>query len=115
MEDSQKLDYILANAVMKEDITKMAAKEDIADLVTKTDIAILAIRDDLAEMRSDILTEIDRNQGRMERRLDCLEEDLDSLRKNMSALDLIYKNMNLLRKSYIDLQSEVEVIGIHMS
>lgn len=106
MEDSQKLDYILANMVTKEEAAEMAAKAEAA---------IKAIEDEQAIMKSDMLTEIDREQRISGQHFDCIEAQLDSLQSTADIMELIYKNVNLLRKSAIDLQGAMEIIGIRIS
>lgn len=105
MEEGQKLDYILAN---------MVKKEDISNLVTKGDITDLATKDSLAEMKSDILLEIDRQQRMLGKHFDCLEEQVNSLQDTREMMELIYIHVNYLRKSYIDLQSRIEMMNLKL-
>lgn len=97
MNDSQKLDFILAN---------MATKDDIANMATK---------DDLASMESDLLTEIDRVQEKANNHFDRLERRMDQFENTLNIIKVEFDTIKLWNQGMINLQNRMAIVEAKIS
>lgn len=88
MNDSQKLDFILANMVTK---------------------------DDLASMESDLLTEIDWVQEKANNHFDRLERRMDQFENTLNIIKVEFDTIKLWNQGMINLQNRMAIVEAKIS